>query len=81
MISEVFMICDAYESGIGHGLQRDGLINPYDKMSKLHEAYKIGYELGVQRTAQQPEDHLSEEAKNRRANAWLAAIEATPPTS
>lgn len=50
MITEVFMICDAYESGMGHGLERDGLINPYDKLSKLHEAYQIGYDLGVERS-------------------------------
>lgn len=50
-ISEVFMICDAYENGIGQGLEGSQYLNPYDSISKLHEAYKIGFDLGVERTA------------------------------
>lgn len=50
-ISEVFMICDAYESGMGHGLQRDGLPNPYTPLGTLWEAYAIGYDLGSERAA------------------------------
>lgn len=53
-ITEVFMICDAYEGGMGQGLQRSRGINPYDPLSKLHEAYQIGYELGLQRSEPPP---------------------------
>lgn len=47
---EIFAICDAYESGIGHGLQLDGhksgtiFGNP-----ECGKAYEIGYELGEER--------------------------------
>lgn len=52
MASKILMICDAYESGIGHGLQRDGL----DLSKTPHgdpecgDAYQIGYELGFERS-------------------------------
>lgn len=78
--TEVFMICDAYESGMGHGLERDGLVNPYDKLSKTHEAYQIGYELGVQRSgriaAQQPKSQgMNDEEKTRILRALLVREE------
>lgn len=47
---DIFAICDAYESGIGHGLQLDGhksgaiFGNP-----ECGKAYEIGYELGEER--------------------------------
>ena len=48
MLSRVFMICNSYESGYGHGLANDGLDlskTPHgDK--ELGEAYQIGYEAG-----------------------------------
>ena len=50
MTTEVFMICDAYESGMGKGL--DGSkhkTSPFEKGSDLEEAYTIGYELGDRR--------------------------------
>lgn len=49
---DIFAICDAYESGIGHGLQRDGhksgaiFGNPECGM-----AYEIGYEEGEERSS------------------------------
>lgn len=49
---DIFAICDAYESGIGHGLQRDGhksgaiFGNPECGM-----AYEIGYEEGEERAS------------------------------
>lgn len=51
MPSRVFMICDAYESGIGHGLQRDGLKDgaSYYADAELAEAYCAGYALGDER--------------------------------
>ena len=46
-ISTVFMICDAYESGVGHGRERSGpgmtaMYGNYDHQ----EAYEIGYRFG-----------------------------------
>lgn len=38
-------ICVAYESGFGHGLQGDGLVNPYPS-GDFHEAYEVGYNRG-----------------------------------
>ena len=51
MISRVFMICDAYESGIGHGLEEDGFSRGEDYYDdpELAEAYTIGYEEGQDR--------------------------------
>ena len=43
---KVYMICNAYESGFGHGLNNDGLNGDYYSDSELNEAYKIGYEAG-----------------------------------
>lgn len=51
-ITEVYMICNAYESGIGHGLQRDGVCNPKNPGSKEYEAWKIGYAEGIDRSKQ-----------------------------
>lgn len=47
-ISKVFMICDSYESGFGHGLQKDGLDlskTPHSDM-ECGEAYQLGYDAG-----------------------------------
>lgn len=47
---EVFAICDAYESGMGHGIQKDGHSSGAiwgDPDCGM--AYEIGYELGVER--------------------------------
>ena len=49
MVSKVYMICNAYESGIGHGLKKDGLCNPYTPGTDEHEAYGVGYQEGVDR--------------------------------
>jgi len=45
-ISRVFQICNAYESGFGHGLKKDGLNGEYSSDAEWNEAYKIGYEGG-----------------------------------
>lgn len=50
MPSKVYMICNSYESGFGHGLNGDGL----DLSKTPHgdpecgEAYQIGYEAGLE---------------------------------
>lgn len=53
MVSKVYMICDAYESGVGHGLQGDGHDNSKGNLfgdnKDLNEAYCIGYKLGDER--------------------------------
>lgn len=49
-LSQVFKICDAYESGYGHGLQLDGLDNAHNDMfadPRHNEAYKLGYKKGA----------------------------------
>lgn len=49
MISEVFKICDAYESGIGHGLKKDAHSKGHYDSDQLNEAYEIGYKIGQER--------------------------------
>lgn len=47
---DVFVICDAYESGIGHGLQNDGLKmgRSYFASKECADAYELGYEKGLE---------------------------------
>lgn len=45
MVSRIVEICDAYESGIGHGVKNDNLPAPYGD-TELNEAYMIGYGIG-----------------------------------
>ena len=48
MVSRVYMICNSYESGYGHGLRNDGLDlskTPHAD-AEIGEAYQIGYEAG-----------------------------------
>jgi len=44
-------ICDAYESGMGHGLDGKPLINPYSYRDSpdQHSAFETGHELGIER--------------------------------
>lgn len=50
MVSKVYMICNAYESGYGHGLDgKDTYCNPYKEGTEEHEAYSIGRREGAQR--------------------------------
>ena len=49
--SDVFRICDAYESGLGHGLKCDGTANPYAHAAE-REAYDIGYRQGQEHREQ-----------------------------
>jgi hypothetical protein len=41
-VSDVYCICSAYESGVGHGVAKDGLCNPFLKESLEYEAYQYG---------------------------------------
>lgn len=51
VISEVFRICDAYESGFGHGAKNDGLNDGSIFADKRQgEAYELGYAEGVNRS-------------------------------
>ena len=53
-ITEVYMVCVAYESGVGTGhksvknenYHRD--MNPYKPDSKEHEAWYAGFDFGVE---------------------------------
>lgn len=48
MVSRVYMICDRYESGYGHGWKQDGfdLSKTPHGDAELGEAYQLGYEAG-----------------------------------
>lgn len=54
---DVFVICDAYESGIGHGLQNDGLKygRSYFASKEAADAYELGYEKGQENAAKPKE--------------------------
>jgi hypothetical protein len=59
-ITRVVILCNAYESGFGHGLQGDGLPNPYTRGSEEWEAYQEGYNVAFERRAASPPsaDHI-----------------------
>lgn len=62
MVSRVYMICNSYESGYGHGLRNDGLdLNKTPHADQEQgEAYKLGYEAGQQARAKERPDFLSQ---------------------
>ena len=48
MVSKVYMICNAYESGYGHGLDgKDDYCNPFKEGTDEHEAYSVGRDAGA----------------------------------
>ena len=62
MPSRVWLICNSYESGYGHGLKNDGLDlskTPHDD-PELGEAYQIGYDTGFESYSRAVEklDHI-----------------------
>lgn len=56
MVSKVYMICFAYEQGMGSGLKRNGVSNPYKPSSDEHEAWGIGYSEGEKRAVEEEQD-------------------------
>lgn len=47
MVSKVYAICHAYESGYGHGLDdKDDYCNPFKEGTDEYEAYSIGRVAG-----------------------------------
>jgi hypothetical protein len=69
VISKTYQICSAYESGYGHGLERDGLDNQQNDTFacvRCNEAYKIGYAKGVKlRQAQKSSPETVERERDR----------------
>ncbi len=55
-ISKVFMICDAYESGVGHGFGGNNKGNPYPTGTDDYEAYGYGYERGLENKREMEEE-------------------------
>jgi hypothetical protein len=51
-VTPVYRICLAYESGFGHGLSGDAVVNPYALNSPEHEAYAIGHARGTEKRMQ-----------------------------
>jgi hypothetical protein len=45
---DVYTICNAYESGVGHGEQNDGHSKGPYKDVRLNEAYMLGYNTGLE---------------------------------
>ena len=46
-VSRVFEICNAYESGVGHGVKDDGHKELGSDDAELNEAYALGYKQGL----------------------------------
>lgn len=44
LIDNVFSICNAYESGYGHGYDKRGLPNPWETGSDEYLAWGYGYD-------------------------------------
>jgi hypothetical protein len=54
-ITRVFEICNAYESGYGHGYEHDGHDDDYYHSDDLNEAYHLGYAEGMEQSAKEAE--------------------------
>lgn len=68
VVSEVYMVCDAYESGVGHGLKNDGKYDDYyGNNAVCNEGYKVGYNFGLEK--KKILDHSPAEAIDDRAIA------------
>ena len=52
---QLIIICDAYESGVGKGMDRRDCINPYSDNSVQHRAWQLGYEQGLDRSGKDDE--------------------------
>lgn len=82
--TDVFVICDAYESGFGHGLQNDGLKmgRSYFASKECADAYELGYEKGLEARSKPktlPEGYrLVEKDYQRIFNAIGAAVQIVP---
>lgn len=78
MPSRVFMICNAYESGFGHGLASDGMDLSKTPHSdpELGEAYQIGYDAGQK--AKSPMKLTEAINANRVLDRFCLFIELTP---
>jgi hypothetical protein len=50
MVSRVYMICNAYEHGVGRGMKRRAEDNPFVPGGEEAEAYRIGWEFGMERS-------------------------------
>ena len=44
--NKIFMICDAYESGVGKGKANKDTCNPYPYGSDCYKAWMFGWEFG-----------------------------------
>lgn len=56
-VSKVFMICDAYESGVGKGMSHSKFKEgPFARGSDEQEAYKIGYVWGENKAKKHEEE-------------------------
>ena len=51
-VTKVFEICNAYETGYGHGYQQDGKNRDYSD-SDLNKAYKYGYDIGFDKRVEE----------------------------
>lgn len=65
MPSNIYIICNAYESGVGHGQKIDGHDNANGKLFSdpdCNEAYQIGYAFGKEKA--------EKKQKNSNAAQW-----------
>jgi hypothetical protein len=72
---DIFSICDAYESGMGHGLQRDGHKSGAIFGNPEHgKAYEIGYEEGERRSQGAAKAPAAQAVSNRISDKWLHSV-------
>lgn len=68
MVSDVYMICDAYESGVGWGKSGRAGCNPYpisggNINAQCHEAWNHGYEFGLESIGLNQQDWYAKQRK------------------
>lgn len=66
MVSKVYMICNAYESGYGHGLDgKDDYCNPFKEGTDEFEAYAIGRVEGAERRKTNQKKYAAMDSERR----------------
>jgi hypothetical protein len=55
-IEEIWMICNAYESGYGHGYDRRGLTNPYKGGTDQRKGWDYGFSEGEKKRMRHEEN-------------------------
>jgi hypothetical protein len=74
---DIIILCDAYESGYGRGVNNRDYFNPYNKGSDDWEAWDYGYSEGKRKSKKnKPSETLTVSTSERRARRSAERLKA-----